>query len=143
MSPDIGGAGAGVPQRPFRGRDQQEEGQFNPLFRALDGGIGQRNLSPMAVLPVLAVPIAGGVMRLDPGNVDWRWVTFSFAASTATQQMTFTHDLGRVPQGYLNAMLRPLDPALNPVSTGVWNETAIIFAITSSAAAVTYRIILM
>lgn len=132
-----------VPARPFRGRDQQDEGQINPVYVALAGRLSSDNLAASAVMPISTAPGTGTEILFSGGNMGWDIRNITFASSTTVHAATFTHSLGRTPFGYMNILYNPFQVYLAPASTGQWNSTAVIFGVASDTVTNSYRILLM
>lgn len=132
-----------VPARPFRGRDQQEEGQVNPVYKALAGRLDSNNLATAAVVPLMTSAGSGTEVVVAGGNIAWDIRNLTFASSTGNNAVSFTHALSRVPHAYINVLYNPLQVPIAPASTAQWNSTQVIFAIPADTVTNSFRFLLM
>lgn len=131
------------PTRAFRGPSIEAERQIQPLYRALASGIEAGNLAQTAVMPLMTAATTGGLIATMASAIAWWPTSLSFASSTATQTTSITHAMGRPPVGFLNVLFNPSVAGIAAASTGQWNSTAVSFAVASSGATVSYRLILL
>lgn len=90
-----------VEQRPFRGRDQQIEGQINPLYRQMTQ-IDSDNARVSAFMPISTMATTGSDRSTHGGNIAWRHVSTTLTApATAAALLTIFHELGRTPVGLI------------------------------------------
>ena len=126
--------------RAFRGADIAQERQFQPVYRALEAGLDSANVAALGIMPIGTVATTGGVFLTVGGNVNWSVAALSFASSAASQTVSFTHGLSRVPQFFVDVMRNPLQLAIIPTNVSAWNTSVVQFALPNDTVSNVFKI---
>jgi len=133
----------GKPTRAFRGPGIEQERQFQPIYRALAGGLDSANAQALGFMPIGTMVGTGTEVVTLGGNINWSFAPVTFASSTAAQTVSFSHGLARTPQAYVELMKNPLQAAIIPTSVSSWDSSKVIFAVTADTVSNAYKLLLL